>query len=261
MSRSAQRAARRGITAAATGPGTKIVGFDRASRTRGEAKGDGAAETSVGTVETELKLLCDREQLAALAASPTIAGHAYRQGETIELTAIYYDTPNLVLWRSGSVLRVRSDGAHSVMTLKSKRRRASGKMLERVERSASVKGLEPDLRALARLLPAEIFAQVEARLQPVFRTEVLRHTRTLDTALGTVEVALDQGRIIAGEQSEEIGEVELELVEGSAGALFQLAQELATQFPLRPSIRSKAARGYELAFHTAPGIPKAPKLK
>jgi inorganic triphosphatase YgiF len=257
MSRSAQRAARRGIAAAAYRQGARIAGFDRASSAHAEA----AAKAGARTVETELKLLCDREQLAALAAGPAIAGHPYRRGRTIDLVATYYDTPTQLLRRSGAVLRVRTDGTNFVMTLKSRRPRATGRMLERVEQSAPVEGPEPDLAALSRLLPAEVFAQVESGLNPVFQTEVRRQTRTLDMQLGSVEVALDQGRIIAGERSEEIGEIELELVAGSAAALFQLAQELAIQIPLRPSIRSKAARGYELAFGSTPKIARAPKLK
>lgn len=42
---------------------------------------------------------------------------------------------------------------------------------------------------------------------------------------------------------------------------FQLAQELASHAALRPSIRSKAARAFDLALDDPPKITKAPKLK
>ncbi|MHB1103595.1 MAG: CYTH and CHAD domain-containing protein [Devosia sp.] len=260
MSRSAQRAVRRGIVAVVR-PDAKAASFEEATDARDEAGDNAPAKAEQRTVETELKLLCDRERLADFAGSPTIAGYAHRAGKDVDLTAVYYDTPGLALRRSGTVLRVRTDGAHFVMTLKSRRRKA-GKALERTERSAPVKSMEPDLAALARFLAAETFARIKAaRLESVFRTEVRRHTRTLDTPLGTVDVALDQGRIVAGERSEEISEIELELVEGSSATLFQLALDLASHAPLRPSIRSKAARGYDLAFNSAPKIPSAPKMK
>lgn len=260
MSRSAQRAVRRGIVAAARSD-AKAASFEEAADAGNGAGDDVPAKAEQRTVETELKLLCDREQLADFAGSPTIAGYAHRRGQDVDLTALYYDTPGLALRRSGTVLRVRADGTHFVMTLKS-RRRAAGKMLERTEWSAPMKSMEPDLATLARFLPAETFAQIKAtRLEPVFRTEVRRHLRTLDTPLGTVDVALDQGRIVAGERSEEISEIELELVEGSTAALFQLALDLASQTPLRPSIRSKAARGYDLVLDSVPEIVSAPKMK
>jgi len=228
---------------------------------RAGAEGDAPARPGRRTVETELKLFCDRKLLAELAGGLRLAGYADTTGSDVDLTAIYYDTPGLTLFRLGAVLRVRTEGTQFVMTLKSMRRKA-GSALERIERSARVNSMAPDLAALAWMLPAENFAQVKAAgLAPVFRTEVRRHARTLDTPLGKVDIALDHGRIVAGEREEEISEIELELVEGSNAALYQLAKELALQAPLRPSVRSKAARGYELAFSLAPGVPSPPRVK
>ena len=197
----------------------------------------GAAPNS----EIELKLLCSLEQLAELANSPVISQCARDDGETIDLTAIYYDTPDFALLKSGDVLRVRTDGERCVMTLK---RQGNGKALERAEWNAPVSSMEPDLAALSQFLPAETLTRIgNASLNPVFSTEVRRHTRMLETPLGTVELAIDRGRIVAGERSEEISEIELELMDGRTEAIFQLAQELMSGVALRPSILSKSARG------------------
>jgi CHAD domain-containing protein len=64
-------------------------------------------------------------------------------------------------------------------------------------------------------------------------------------------VALDEGQIVAGRRNEPIREVELELLEGPASAMFDLAFDLIGRgrqaLALVPSIDSKAARGYRLA--------------
>lgn len=198
--------------------------------------------------------------MADLARIPAVAQYARNTGSHTDLIATYYDTADLALRKAGSVLRVRSDGKRFIMTLKSSD--ANGNGLERTEWTAPVQSMEPDLTALSQFLSPETFAKLEdAPLEPVFKTEVERFTRMLDTPLGTVELAVDRGRIVAGERSEDINEIELELKDGSIAAIFQLAQELASHAPLRPSTRSKAARGFDLALADPPQITKAPKLK
>jgi triphosphatase len=66
-----------------------------------------------------------------------------------------------------------------------------------------------------------------------------------------IEVALDRGKIIAGERSDPICEVELELLEGSVDELFAAAVALQADLPLHPEGASKAERGYRLAAEKA----------
>ena len=212
------------------------------------------------TTEIELKLLGDRKDLADFASSPAIAQYARDAGTHTDLIATYYDTADRALRKSGAVLRVRTDGKRSVMTLKSSLAKGNG--LARTEQTAPVQSMEPDLAALSQFLSPETFAKLEdTPLEPVFKTDVRRFTRMLDTPLGTVELAVDRGRIVAGERSQDINEIELELMDGSIAAIFQLAQELTSHAALRPSIRSKAARGFDLALDDPPQVTKAPKLK
>jgi CHAD domain-containing protein len=58
-----------------------------------------------------------------------------------------------------------------------------------------------------------------------------------------------------------VSEIELELKDRSAGAIYELAERLAEHGPVRPSIRSKAARGFDLAADTAPPARKPQKLR
>ncbi len=211
--------------------------------------------------EIELKLSCDPERLEDVANSPVLARYQRDAGTDIDLTATYYDTPNLDLRKAGAALRVRTDGHRFVMTLKL-RDRDGGRVLERKETKVAVKGMAPEIAALAKRLPAKTYAQVKrSGLVPMFTTEVRRHVRLLDTPHGTIELAIDRGRVRAGEGSEAISEIELELVEGSTLAIMHLAQELISEVPLRPSIRSKSARGFDLALGKGPAVTRAPTLE
>lgn len=221
---------------------------------------EGPTPGSEANTEIEIKLLCDAGQLADIIAAPEIARYGRDAGEESTLTAIYYDTPEFDLHKSGAALRVRTDGTGFVMTLKSKKE-GNGKALERTEKDTSIESMVPDLAALSHMLTAKAFARIENKpLVQIFSTEVRRHTRMLHTPLGIVELAVDQGCIVAGEHAQTISEVELELVEGRTEALLQLAQELVSRFHLRPSTSSKATRGFDLARDAAPGIAKARKM-
>lgn len=211
--------------------------------------------------EVELKLLCDPARLDDVLNAPQLDQYAQGKPDAQDLVAIYYDTSDFSLAAAGVVLRVRTEGDGPLMTVKSKRAGA-GKALERAEWTVPVAGSEPDLAVLAKILPAEALARIEGvPLLPVFATEVARRVRLLTTPRGIVELVADKGRIVAGNRSESLCEIELELKAGRAEALFELARDLMAEFPLRPSVRSKSARGFDLARGVAPEITRARKLK
>ncbi len=62
-----------------------------------------------------------------------------------------------------------------------------------------------------------------------------------------VEVAFDQGLVVAGDRQEPICEVELELKSGQTDALFILARQLCEHGGIRFGNLSQPARGYRLA--------------
>jgi triphosphatase len=83
---------------------------------------------------------------------------------------------------------------------------------------------------------------------PVFATRVRRYARQLDLPDASVEIAFDEGTIEAGGRQEVLSEIELELKSGNAGVLFELGTQLLDTAPLQVGTRSKAERGYALAF-------------
>jgi len=200
-------------------------------------------------MEIELKLLLSREDLGRAARHGAVAALRAGRGRTDRLISIYYDTPDTALARAGVAFRLREIRGRWVQTVKAGGESAAG-LHERDEWEWRLPGAEPDLGHLAGTPLEALFssASVAGRLAPVFRTEFERVVRPLTWPDGTrAELALDHGSVQAGARSEPISEMELELLSGDATRLFELAQALAADLPLRLGHASKAERGYALA--------------
>ena len=206
--------------------------------------------------EVELKLLAPAGTLDQLRAASVVVRHARNAGISRRLEAVYYDTRDRILFSHGFSLRVRRNGNRYVQTLK--RDPVDGRPFVRAEWEASVNGIVPDLT----LLPTSTIGTPLAGLSlsvltPIFTTKVRRRTQQLDLPGAVVEVAFDEGSIEAGDRSEPLTEIELEVKAGEARVLYDLGIELLETAPLRIGTRSKSDRGYGLAFGTAPSATKA----
>src|SRR6266436_382015 len=206
--------------------------------------------------EIELKLLAPQGTLERLREMPVIVQHARNRGAVRRLETVYYDTPERLLFRQGMSLRVRRCGKHFIQTLKLPPN--SGQPLTRRQWEAPVDGVTPDL---ARLPADEVGDPVTTltndALVPVFATKVRRHARQLDLPDATVEIAFDEGTIGAGARQQVLSEIELELKSGNPGVLFDLGTQLLDAAPLKVGTRSKAERGYALAFDVVQPAAKA----
>jgi triphosphatase len=206
--------------------------------------------------EIELKLLAPQGILEKLREVPVIVQHARNRGAFRRLETVYYDTPERLLFQHGMSLRVRRSGKHFIQTLKLLPN--IGQPLARRQWEAPVDGVSPDL---ARLPADEVGDPVTTltndALVPVFATKVRRHARQLDLPDASVEIAFDEGTIEAGARQEVLSEIELELKSGNAGVLFDLGTQLLDAAPLKVGTRSKAERGYALAFDIVQPAAKA----
>jgi len=212
-----------------------------------------------GAAEIELKLLVDPDRLADFNDAPIITTHARNKGTRKHLKAVYYDTAERTLFRSGLTLRVRQSGARFTQTVKAE---SKDDPLRRGEWEASVPSITPDLALAMPFLPEELRAELERHpLEAVFTTDIRRHQRTVELPSGTVEVAFDHGHLKSGERSTPVSEIELELKGGSRTALYDLALGLAEQGDARPSIRTKSARGFELAADASPAVRRPGKIR
>jgi triphosphatase len=204
--------------------------------------------------EVELKLLVPQGILEKLREMPFIVQHARNRGAFRRLETVYYDTPERLLFQRGMSLRVRRSGKHFIQTLKLLPN--IGQPLTRRQWEAPVDNVTPDL---ARLPADEIGDPVTTltndALVPVFATKVRRHARQLDLPDASVEIVFDEGTIEAGARQEVLSEIELK--SGNAGVLFDLGTQLLDAAPLRIGTRSKAERGYALAFDVVQPAAKA----
>lgn len=218
------------------------------------------------THETELKFGFDPAALPALAERFTGPNSARQR-----LQAHYFDTPDRLLARHRIALRLRQEGDRWVQTLKAQGAVVAHRLEHNAELAdADTAGAELpalDLRrhdgspageALRQVLAAAGDADaLAATLGRVYGTDLWRRSLQLSVAGGHVEAALDEGRILAGDQRLPVCELELELVDGEPSALRVLASEWMPMHGLWLSHATKAERGERLAQ----GLPLWPVVK
>ena len=209
--------------------------------------------------EIELKLLVASDRLAGFNDAPIIATNARNKGTRKHLKAVYYDTPKRALRRDGFSFRVRQSGARFTQTVKAE---SGNDPLRRGEWEATVPSMAPDIALAMPLVSDKLRADLERHpVEAVFTSDIHRHQRLVDLPSGTIEVAFDQGHLTSGDRSLPVSEIELELKSGSPSAIWELALRLAEHGSVKPSIRTKSARGFDLAADTPPRAPKPPKLR
>jgi inorganic triphosphatase YgiF len=196
--------------------------------------------------EIELKLRIRAQDLPRLRKHPAVLAALIEKPVTRRLASHYYDTPALDLLDAGLSLRVRRMSGGWFQAVKAAGHSLGG-LHQRMEWEDIIAHGEPDFSKITDPALTRIFDQPELRaaLRPIFTTDVRRTEWQLAPAPGShVEMALDVGDLIVGEQREPICEVELELKAGAAAALFNFALALQQDIPLWIENVSKAQRGY-----------------
>jgi len=213
--------------------------------------------TATLPVEIELKLALPPQQAAAF-----LKRMARRRSMPVQqdLVTRYFDTPDFSLGVQGVALRVRRVGRRWIQTLKTEGERQGG-LSRRVEFEMPVSHGTPDWGRFPAEAQGFVAEALRAQLLPVFETRFHRTAWLLKGKGGAqIEVALDigevrtlkgtcapNGGINAGERSQPLCEIELELKAGQPDALFALALEWAGAFDCLPFDVSKAERGVRLA--------------
>src|ERR687891_555392 len=214
--------------------------------------------------EIELKLSGQPEALESIFASPTICDKSTGRGVTRRLENVYYATPDQRLRAGGLAFGGGGRGRRYVQTLKSND--TEGLVSYRGEWEAPLPSSEPDLAVLPvgalEILQGLVTPE---ELETQFTTRVKRRVRRIRLVdqkgrESLIEAALDSGTIETRGDRMPIAEIELELLEGSPDALYNLALELDKLAPLRIETRSKSTLGYALANGAAPAWYKAAPL-
>lgn len=203
-------------------------------------------------MEIELKLRLPPGALAALHADPLWGG---TRATHHQLDNIYFDTPQRALAQARIGLRLRSDGKRWLQTAKGGGGSRAG-LHQREEIEFPVAGPALEWAPLKGTAFEALLDPLKDQLRPEFQTRFKRELRHITGAAGgVIEVAIDQGEILAGERSEPLCEVELELKSGPVDDVFALALLLVERHPLVLDNRSKAERGGRLAQDAAPAPP------
>lgn len=193
--------------------------------------------------EIELKLAVPPAARAAVRAAVATAS-----AERLRLRAAYADTPDERLAGAHFALRLRQEGRRWVQTLKG---RGDG-LMARLEHEVAVKaGARIDPARHAGTPAGDALARLLADGAPLverYRTDITRTLRRTRSGRATVELAFDEGWIVAGERRLPVCELEFELLAGPPADLATMAATWAQRFGLVWDVRTKSERGHRLAL-------------
>ncbi|PZF75360.1 hypothetical protein DK847_18700 [Aestuariivirga litoralis] len=196
--------------------------------------------------EIEIKFQADRAALERVLAARHLQGAAIAPER--ELLSTYFDTPGRELQRAGLTLRLRRKGRATPVLSVKWTNTGAGDLFIRGEVETRAPEGEPDIALFAPALRDRLKQIVGDRpLAPVFKTHVQRRTAVVRHGRSAFELALDDGVILANDQSRPVTEVEVELKSGHAQDLLGLGRALALDCGLSLAFEPKAGRGYRLA--------------
>ena len=179
--------------------------------------------------------------------------------KTQRLLSRYYDTSAYDLARAGLSLCVTRSGNMIFQTMETTR--TSGAAMRRDEWEWELQNDQPDLSLLATVLTAKPLPP-PTDLQEILVTDLKRVVRTLHLAPATtIRASFDEGTMEAGATVEPVRDLELELLNGEAGAVYRFALRLHAENPLSMMIDSPATRGFRRASETLPAPQKAVSIK
>lgn len=200
--------------------------------------------------EIELKLSMPDPQVAErILRDPYLNNLSKEEPRTKNYETTYFDTEDQDLLKEGICYRIRQGGDKYEATIKGKGHSHEG-LSQRLEWNRPLETNTPRLEVFNDLpLIKGILDRVgEKMLKPVFSTIFQRQILELHCEDGTiVELALDLGEIRAGDKTEPICELELELKKGQVETVLALGKKVALDYDLLPGNLSKFSRGLILA--------------
>ena len=230
--------------------------------------------------EIELKFQIPAEALETVRAELARLAPDQALPPPLILQAAYFDTPDRRLAQARSALRVRREGDEWVQTLKA----AGSHTMVRVEDNRATQPppagqpLSPRL-SLHAGGPAEAALRLSLAWQPeqdadgaqcglvqLYATDMRRTRVQLAVGIGTlhegvVELALDEGAILAGtgadQRSVPVRELEIELISGHPQAVIDAGRDWVQRFGLWLDTQTKAHRGDRLARWAVDGDARA----
>ena len=204
-----------------------------------------ATETAESGREVEIKFRADAATIQAVLNAPQLAGVTV--GPEREFVSTYFDTPSRELKSNGITLRLRRKGrAAPVLGVKWTAETTEDAFTRGEIEVRAPEGM-PDINLFEPELRDRLSSVIgEAALGPLFDTRLKRRTAVLTHGRSSIELAIDDGAIIAGDARLPLAELELELKSGSTADLVSCARGLAKECGLSLQFETKAGRGHRL---------------
>ena len=212
--------------------------------------------------EIELKLrLVDSGSNQTIIDDPVLLDMRPGEARTVDYETTYYDTPDHRLARAHYSYRIRKAGEEYTATVK-EAVPDSGGLFQRREWERNLADGTPDLQVFADQPDGLKLAEITGGepLMAIFSTNFQRTAVEVTAEDGSmIEMAVDTGEIISGNQKEAFCEIELELKSGQPVALLKLAALISERYPLILEEKSKFLRGLILSGLTP--AEASPKFK
>lgn len=167
----------------------------------------------------------------------------YGNFTSLKMKTVYYDTPSGSMKARHWTIRRRMENGTPVCTVKTGAVNGARNEYEVV--CTNIQEAIPQLIALGA--PAELTKLTADGLIPICGVQFTRLAAPVQFGESILELALDQGEFISGQNSLPFAEVEAELKSGRDEDAILFGKFLASQFGLVPETKSKFKRALELA--------------
>jgi len=206
-------------------------------------------------MEIELKYRIDTvEQYENLLSDAWITGLAENEEpEIVRMKAAYFDTEDLILNRHNIAFRIRNESERTIATLKWREddEGISGLYI-RSEINIPITDqtcfFNPDPTIFKESAEGKDLLDIldSKPLINIFDMIFTRKRIRIDYEKSILELALDEGIIVAGDKSNQLRELEIEIYTGNKKDLLAVGKQIAKKHKLQPELKTKFARGIEL---------------
>ena len=202
-------------------------------------------------LETEIKLrIPDAYIIDRLTEDSLVTSYLKDPFADIRMRSSYFDTPKGDLQERKWALRLRLENSRPIVTLKTPNQASrDDNVFVRDEWQCYAQSVQEAVEPLIDLgAPAELreLAQ-QGGFAEQFQVNFIRKSAVLYLPDGVrIHMGVDSGEVVAGEKTEPMMELELELVFGSEQNLTSLAQRLMKKYALEKELISKYERALRL---------------
>ncbi len=172
--------------------------------------------------------------------------------ESVFLEGAYFDTKSQLLKKNHIALRVRCEGSICFATMKW----GGGKVSQGLHVHQEV-NIPVDTDSCLIAPPKTLFDGCtesfklsdiigDESLEMLFESLVTRRRAKIHYGASIVELAIDQGKVVAGDKEDNISEMEIELYSGDLSDVMLLTAVIADKYKLEPENRSKYSRAIAL---------------